>query len=91
MKASEGTFGFIKVEDGTEMFVLPSYCQSFGSNMHAIGMRITFRTVIYTKTNKTRLEAVTLQSNSNLEATTPQRNDVWTHSRISPSTKPIGS
>ena len=73
------------------MFVLPGSCPSFGSKIIAICTRVTFRIVIDTKTNKIRAEAVTLEGNSNLEATTSQRNDVWTHSPINPSTKPIGS
>ena len=91
MKASKGPFGFIKVDDGTEMLVLPGSCPSFGSKILAIGTRVTFRNVIVTKTNKIRATAVTLEDNSNPEGTTSQRNDVWTHSPINPITKPIGS
>ena len=91
MKANEGTHGFIKVEDGTEMSVLPSSWLSFGNTLPAIGTKVTFRTVIDTKTNKITPEAVTLEGNSNPEATTSRRNDVWTHPRSNPSTKPIGS
>ena len=91
VKASKGPFGFIKVDDGTEMLVLPGSCPSFGSKIPAIGTRVTFGTVIDTKTNKIRAESVTSEGNSNPEATTSRRNDVWTHPRSNPSTKPIGS
>ena len=91
MKASEGTYGFIKAEDGTDMFVLPSSCPNYGHKLHAIGTKVTFRTVIDTKTNKIRAEAVTPEGNSNLEATTSRRKDVWSHPQSNSSTKPIGA
>ena len=46
------SYGCIKAEDGTEMFVLPSTCPSFGNKLQAIGTKVTFRTVIDIKTNK---------------------------------------
>ena len=42
MKASEGTYGFIKAEDGTDMFVLPSSCPNYGHKLLAIGTKVTF-------------------------------------------------
>ena len=91
MKANEGTYGFIKAEDGTDMFVLPSSCPNYGHKLHAIGTKVTFRTVIDTKTNKIRAEAVTPEDNGNLQTTTFQRKDVWSHPQSNSSTKPIGA
>ena len=91
MKANEGTYGFIKVEDGTDMFVLPSSCPNSGNKLIAIDTKVTFRTVIDTKTNKIRAEAVSPEGNSNPEATTSRRNDVRTHPQSNSSTKPIGA
>ena len=91
MKASKDTFGFIKVDDGTEMFVLPGSCPSFGSKILAIGTRVTFGSVIDTKTNKIRATAVTLEDNSNPEATTSQHSELRTHFSTHPITKPIRS
>ena len=91
MKASKGTFGFITVDDGTEMFVLPGSCPGFGNKILAIGTRVISRTVTDTKTNKIRATAVTPEGNSNFEVKPPQHNEVWTHSSSNPITKPIGS
>ena len=91
MKTNDTTFGFIKVEDGTDMFVLPSSCANFGHQLPAVGTKVTFRTVIDTKTNKIRAEAVTPEDNGYPEATTSQRKDVWSHPQSSSNTRPIGA
>ena len=91
MKANEGTYGFIKVKDGTDMCVLPSSCENFGHQLPVVGTKVTFRTVIDTKTNKIRAEAVTPEDNGNLQTTTFQRKDVWSHPQSNSSTKPIGA
>ena len=91
MKTNDTTFGFIKVEDGTDMFVLPSSCANFGHQLPAVGTKVTFRTVIDAKTNKIRAEAVTPEDNGYPEATTSQRKDVWSHPQSSSSTRPIGA
>ena len=58
MKTNDKTFGFIKVEDGTDMFVMPSACANFGHQLPAVGTKVTFRTAIDAKTNRIRAEAV---------------------------------
>ena len=64
MKTNDKTFGFIKVEDGTDMFVMPSACANFGHQLPAVGTKVTFRTAIDARTNKIRAEAVALQANT---------------------------
>ena len=68
MKTNDTTFGFIKVEDGTDMFVLPSSCANFGHQLPAVGTKVIFRTVIDAKTNKIRAETVALQINGPIGA-----------------------
>ena len=36
MKKNDKTFGFIKVEDGEDMFVMPSACANFGHQLPAV-------------------------------------------------------
>ena len=91
MKTNDKSFGFIKVEDGTDMFVLPSSCANFGHQLPAVGTKLTFRTVIDAKTNKIRLEAVTPQDDGYPEATTSQHKHVWSHPQSSSSTRPKGA
>ena len=94
MKKNDKTFGFIKVEDGTDMFVMPSACANFGHQLPAVGTKVTFRTVIDAKTNKIRAEAVGLQDNaqqSRPETTTIQWKDDWPHFQSGFGARPIGA
>ena len=56
MKTNDKSFGFIKVEDGTDMFVLPSSCANFGHQLPAVGTKVI------------RVEAVALQDNGPIGA-----------------------
>ena len=94
MKKNDKTFGFIHVEDGTDMFVMPSACANFGHQLPAVGTKVTFRTVIDAKTNKIHAEAVGLQDNaqqSHPEATTTQWKDEWPHFQSGFGARPIGA
>ena len=64
MKKNDKTYGFIQSEDGTDTFVIPSACASFGNQLPAVGTKVTFKRVTDTKTGKLRADAVILYSES---------------------------
>ena len=47
-------FGFIKTDDGNDLFVMPSSCLGFDGIIPPIGTRVTFLTKIDTKTKKNK-------------------------------------
>ena len=91
IKATHGNFGFIAMDDGQEMFVLPGSCPGFKWEIPAIGTRVIFRTMMDTRTKRIRAEAVRPEGNSKFETKPLQHKEVWTHSSSDLTTKPIGS
>ena len=91
IKASSGNFGFISVDDGQEMFVLPGSCPGFKWKILAIGPRVIFLIIMDTRTKRIRAEAVRSEGNSKFETKPLQHKEVWTHSSSDLTTKPIGS
>ena len=60
MKKNDKTYGFIQSEDGTDTFVIPSACASFGNQLLVVGTKVTFKKVTDAKTGKLLADAVTL-------------------------------
>ena len=60
MKENHKTYGFIRAEDGTDTFVIPSACANFGHQLPAVGTKVIFRKVVDAKTNKIRADNATL-------------------------------
>ena len=60
MKKNDKTYGFIQSEDGTDTFVIPSACASFGNQLLAVGTKVTFKRVTDANTGKLRADAIIL-------------------------------
>ena len=60
MKKNDKTYSFIQSEDGTDTFVIPSACASFGNQLPAVRTKVTFKNVTDANTGKLRADAVTL-------------------------------
>ena len=51
------TYGFIRCDDGSQTFVIPSACAKFGYKLPPIGTRLMFKIVTDSKTGQTRADA----------------------------------
>ena len=76
-------FGFIRTDDGKDLFVLPSSCPGFKWQIPKIGTRVTFLTTMDTRTNRIRADFVRPEWK--------EYGGVWTNPTSDLARRPIGS